>query len=86
MRLWRPGGYLRFTLGLRWVYVGSTLGLPWVYLRSTLGLPWVISLAISGRFLLIFAESLTKRKGRKFFFDDMVDFPIGKRYVGGRVR
>ena len=65
VRLWRPGGYLRFTLGLRWVYVGSTLGLPWVYLRSTLGLPWVISLAISGRFLLIFAESLTKRQGRK---------------------
>ena len=26
VRLWRPGGYLRFTFGPRWVYVRSTLG------------------------------------------------------------
>ena len=26
VRLWRPGGYLRFTLGLRWANVGLTFG------------------------------------------------------------
>ena len=75
LRLGRPGGYLRFTFGL-----------PSVYLRSTLGLRSVISLAISGRFLVIFVESLTKRKRRKLFFDEMVDFLIKKLYFWVRVR
>jgi hypothetical protein len=35
---------------------------------------------------VIFAESLTKRKGRKVFFDEIVDFPKRKRNFGGLVR
>ena len=37
VRLWRPGGYLRFTLGLRWVYVGSARGNPPSHLGPIFG-------------------------------------------------
>ena len=78
LRLGRPGGYLllRFAIALPSVYLRST---------GTLGLPSVISLAISGRCLVIFADSSLKRKGRKLCSDEMVDFPIRKRYFWGRV-
>ena len=72
--------------GIFTLYLRSTYGLRWVYPRSTLGLRWVISLAISGRFLLIFAESLTKRRARKFFLDKMDDFLMRKRHFWGRVQ
>ena len=52
------------------------MGLPWVYVGSILGLRWVTSLPISGRCLLIFAESLTKRKSQQFFSDEIIDFLI----------
>ena len=45
-----------------------------------------MSLAISGRFLVIFAELMMTRTSRRHFFHEMVDFPIRKRYFGGRVR
>ena len=65
------------------VCLENTLGLPTVYLRSTYGLRSVISLAISGSFLLILIESLTKRKGRKLFFSEITDFQVRKTVFVG---
>ena len=62
--------------------LGAIYALRSVDLGSTLGLPAVISLAISGRCLIIFVEFLMKRDSRKVAFDEIVDFSKKKRHYG----
>ena len=68
-RLGRPGSYQRLTFGQ-----------PWVNLGSTFGQPSVFSLAISARFSLILPDSQMKNRDRRYFFHEIVDFPIGKQH------
>ena len=62
---------------------------PWgiftLYVGCNRGLRGVISPSISGRVLAIFAESLTERKARKVFSDEIIYFLKRKRNFGGRV-
>ena len=79
-RLGRPSRRPWALWGLPTLYLRLTLGLPSAYVGLTFGLPSVMSLAIPGRFWVIFAESPVKRRDRRCVFYEMIDFPIRKRY------